>query len=198
MDLSHLRDIPARDVLTLAQPPGDFDWRDTGKVTPVRDQNPCGTCWIFGTLAAIESRVLIVEGIEYDFSEQNVACCMDPLWVYLIGDRCDAGGDSFLATDVLTKRGTRLEPCDPYNTSTINTEACDDTCASIKRITGYRLVADSADQTAEVKDAIYNYGPVSMSYYHDDAMSPGNVYYWPDCPEDPNHLVSIVGWRRGA
>ena len=29
MDLSHLRDIPARDVLTLAQPPSDFDWRDT-------------------------------------------------------------------------------------------------------------------------------------------------------------------------
>ncbi len=195
MDLSHLRDIPARDRTTLAQHPSAFDWRDSGKVTPVKNQNPCGTCWIFGPLAAIESRVLIVEDMEYDFSEQNVACCIDPSWVYLIGDRCDGGGTSFLAAELLTKKGTRLETCDPYNPSTIDTESCDDTCATIKRITGYRQVADSAGEIAEVKDAVYNYGPVSMAYRHDDArLYDGSIYYWPHCIEDPDHLVCIVGW----
>ena len=196
VDLSHLDEIPVARMEALTELPSRFDWRDTGKVTPVKDQHPCGTCWIHGTIAAIESRVLIVDGVGYDFSEQNVACCTDPSWVYLAGNRCGGGGWSWLATDVLTKKGTRLESCDPYNTDTINTESCDDTCTTIKRVTGYRLVADSPSQIDEVKNAIYNYGPVSMAFYYDDAhFNPTtDIYYWPNCPRGPNHLVSIVGW----
>ena len=196
VNLSHLSEIPMPRMAALTQPPSAFDWRDEGKVTPVKDQNPCGTCWIFGTIAAIESRVWIVDGAEYDFSEQNVACCTDPSWVYLDGNRCNGGGWSWLATDLLTKKGTRLESCDPYNTGTINTDSCDDACTTIKRITGYRWVANSPSQIDEVKNAIYNYGPVSMAYYHTDDPSrwSGNTYYYPGCTEDADHLVTIVGW----
>ena len=166
-------------------------------VTSVKNQNPCGTCWVFGTLAAIESRVLIVDGVGHDFfSEQNVVCCTDPSWVYLNGNRCNGGGWSWLATDVLTKKGTRLESCDPYCTATIDTDPCDDSCTTIKRVTGYRIVANSPDLIAEVKDAIYSYGPVSMAYCHDDGhMYRGDIYYWPNCTAEANHLVCIVGWN---
>jgi C1A family cysteine protease len=196
VDLSHLSEIPVTMAEPLTALPSAFDWRDEGKVTSVKDQSPCGTCWIFGTIAAIESRVLVVEGVEYDFSEQSVACCTDPSWVYLIGNRCNGGGWSWLATDVLTKKGTRLESCDPYDTGTINTDSCDDTCTTVKRITGYRWVADSPSQIDEVKNAIYNYGPVSMAYYHttDPSYWDGNTYYYPDCYQSANHLVTAVGW----
>ncbi|MCK5654552.1 MAG: hypothetical protein KAH98_05385, partial [Dehalococcoidia bacterium] len=196
MDLSHIGKTNALTAQSVSHPADpSFDWRDTGKVTPVKDQNPCGTCWIFGTLSAVESRVLIVDGVEYDFSEQNVACCTDPSWVYLHDNRCNAGGLSWLATDVLTKKGTRLESCDSYNTGTINTEPCDDSCSSITRITGYRWITDDPNAIAEVKDAIYNYGPVSIAYCHDDShLYQGSIYYWPECPSYPNHMVSIVGW----
>ena len=196
VDLSYLSEIPGSRSEPLTVLPSAFDWRDTGKVTGVKDQNPCGTCWIFGTIAAVESRVLVVDDVEYDFSEQNVACCTDPSWVYLAADRCGAGGWSWLATDTLTKKGTRLESCDPYDTDTINTDSCDDTCTTIKMITGYRWVADSPSQTDEVKNAIYNYGPVSLAYYHttDPSYWSGNTYYYPDCTEYANHLVSAVGW----
>jgi C1A family cysteine protease len=195
VDLSHLQGVPVKRGGTQIGLPSAFDWRDSGDVTPVKDQNPCGTCWVFGTLSAVESRVLIVDGVEYNFSEQNVACCTDPSWVYLNHNRCMGGGWSWLATDVLTKKGTRLESCDPYNTGTINTEPCNDSCSTIKRVTGYRWITDNPNDIAEVKDAIYNYGPVSMAFYYSDArMYPGSIYYYPGCTADANHLVSIVGW----
>jgi C1A family cysteine protease len=195
VDLSHLKNIPVHKLAAEAQLtlPATFDWRTSSKVTPVKNQNPCGTCWIFGTLAALESKVLIGENTTFDFSEQNVDCCTDPSWTYLSSDRCGAGGWSWLAADTLSKKATRLESCDPYNTSTINTETCSDTCTSIKYVTGYRLVALT---TADIKDAVYNHGPVSVAMYWGDSYyhSTTNVYYYTGS-STPNHLVCIVGWN---
>lgn len=195
IDLSHLKDIPVERPAPrrqLAQP-DSFDWRTEGKVTPVKDQGDAGTCWVFGTLAAVESKVLIGESVEYDFSEQNLVCCTDPSWVYLHDNRRYAGGWSWLATDTLTKKGSRLESCDPYDVETINTEACNDSCTTIERITGYRLVAPTTDL---VKAAVSSEGPVSMAFYWNITFfnDVTYIYEYPDCPEPPNHLVSIVGW----
>ncbi len=194
VDMRHLRDIPVERPKTMAplSYPATFDWRISGKVTPVKDQNPCGTCWIFGTLAALESKVLIGESVAFNFSEQNVACCTDPSWVYLDNNRCMGGGWSWLAADTLSKKGTRLEACDPYNTTTIDTETCNDTCTTTKYVTGYRFMAVT---TGDIKDAVYNHGPVSVAFYwHSTYYNPTtNVYYYTGTAT-PNHLVCIVGW----
>jgi len=76
-DLSHLKQHPVKGLLRSYALPSSFDWREQGKVTPVKDQNPCGTCWIFGTTSVLESAVLIGESEEPDFSEQSVALCVD-------------------------------------------------------------------------------------------------------------------------
>jgi len=206
VDMRHLKDIPVRKPTLEAEPtlepplavPATFDWRTTGKVTPVKNQDLCGTCWLFGTLAALESKVLIGESAAFNFSEQNVACCTDSSWVYLDNNRCDGGGWSWLAADTLSKKGTRLEACDPYDTGTIDTETCNDTCTTIKYVTGYRLLALT---TADIKDAVYNQGPVSIAFYFDYPSShynsTTNVYYYPSCTTSPNHLICIIGWDDG-
>jgi C1A family cysteine protease len=144
MDLSLIPEVIDNDKNLLTANPGlsYFDWRTSDKVTPVKNQDNCGSCWAFGTISAVESRVLIGESTAYDFSEQNLVCCTDPSFVYLTNDRCH-GCWSSEAADTLIKKGTRLESCQPYNIDTIYTESCYDSCPTIKMLNGYRLVTNN-------------------------------------------------------
>lgn len=58
-----------------------FDWRPQGKVTPVRNQYYCGSCWAFSVTGALESRALIQYGktdatAPLDLSEQQLVDCV--------------------------------------------------------------------------------------------------------------------------
>ena len=46
--------------------PSKYDLRDDGFVTPVKRQNPFGTCWAFGCIAAAESSILSDSGMTYE------------------------------------------------------------------------------------------------------------------------------------
>lgn len=194
MDLSHLDRIPVETSISKDVLPTTWDWRTQGKVTPVKDQGNAGTCWIFGTLASLESRVSIVDNQIYDFSEQNLVTGVDPAWTYLVEDRRNGGGTAMTSTDTLIKKGTRLESTQPYNPSTINTETCNESTPILQRVTDFRIVADSASQITEIKNAIYTYGPVAAAYRSDSSRYINNIYYWTDCIDAANHMISIVGW----
>ena len=52
----------------------DIDWQAQGKVTGVKDQGHCGSCWAFSATAAMESWSLF-QGNEVDLSEQQLVDC---------------------------------------------------------------------------------------------------------------------------
>ncbi len=119
MDLSHVDSLGiARESVMDIMLPASFDWRGYGKVTPVKDQDGCGTCWIFSTLAVLESAVLLGGEPVFDFSEQSIALGVDRSRVSMFDDPtdpCMAGGNSFIASEVLIKKGSVLETCNPYD-----------------------------------------------------------------------------------
>ncbi len=110
--------------------PASLDLRQAGVVTPVKSQNPWGTCWGFAAIAAAETSILSELGTTYeetglDLSERQLAWfAMTPLaeedgaqagegYASLLegSKRLDTGGTLFLAT---TMFGSGIGPTYEY------------------------------------------------------------------------------------
>jgi C1A family cysteine protease len=188
-------EISQGDGLTadLTALPGSFNWCDHNGCTPVKNQGSCGSCWAFATAGPLESLIKINDGITADLSEQYLVSCNADGW------GCDGG---FWAHDYHqwkmaageTEAGAVLESKFPY-------EAQDTTCnpphPKAYRIDSWQYVCpDCTPTTAQIKQAIYAHGPLSVSVCVNDAFQSynGGVFSGPGC-SDLNHGVVLVGWN---
>ena len=138
----------------MPQVPAHWDWREQGKVTPVKNQDGCGACWAFASVAAVESKLLILQNVTMDLSEQELISCTSQF------SSCNGGVPSE-ALGYILRYGIANESSFPY-------AAQNGTCpgnlpASVARIDGYYSLVDlyghvPAMQT--IREAIYNDGPV--------------------------------------
>ncbi len=185
IDESRFKKISPLEIL-----PASFNWRDSNMVTPVKEQAPCLTCWAFAAIAEFESKVLINEGASYDFSEQNLVSC-DFYTTSGIYPSCSVGGNPFRSTNFFTQRGPSLESCAPYEDE--DGVPCNDTCAIIKNLDGWQLIANDVDT---IKTVLYRYGPVETAMFASDpafkAYTGGVYEYYDSAMID--HAVLIVGW----
>ncbi len=105
-DLPALNKKPVGAVQLMGTFPATFDLRPLGKVTPIRDQGGCGSCWAFSNMASLESGLLPEEN--WDFSENGLK--------NFLGSGCCLGGNRYNATAYFTGwRGPVPESVDPYN-----------------------------------------------------------------------------------
>ncbi|KAL7716551.1 Cysteine proteinase 3 [Entamoeba marina] len=127
---------PREEVFLERTAPESLDWRSEGKVTPIRDQASCGSCYSFGSLAALEGRLLIEQGGDVDtldLSEQQMVDCSKKQG----NNGCDGG----LGTNVYTyieKNGVMKETDYPY---TAEEGSCQyDSSKAYVTMTGYKSV----------------------------------------------------------
>ncbi len=166
--------------------PVSFDWRALNGTTPITNQGSCGSCWAFAAVAQLESFARIYDSRLLDLSEQAVIDCNPH------GADC-SGGWVESAYYVFWDYGAVAEACMPYTESDGHT-CRQDLCEPQARIgPEYYDVPRTVDA---VKQAIFDYGPVTSSFYvHNNFYDyTGGCWSYDDASQ-PNHAMLIVGWN---
>jgi len=180
--------------------PATFDLRDEGRLTAVRDQGKCGSCWAFATYASLESSLLTDTGFAWDFSENNMKNLCSNLYGDFDCGPCD-GGQAFMSTAYLARwSGPLNESDDPYALPMPSNDSPTDLSpvVHIGNITFLPPRADSLDNDL-MKEAIRDQGAlwigftVNWSCFADNYLTyyrPGDGTY----KSNGGHAVALVGW----
>jgi len=178
--------------------PTHVDWRESGKVTPVKNQGSCGSCWTFSTVGSMEAHALISSGETSgpNFSEQQLVDCADASTYDCHG--C-AGGLPSYAFNYIRDHGMTTEETYPYH-------AVDETCYFDKSMTTVTTTGPhniTAGDEDELHSALANAGPVSIAFQvvGDFRNYESGVYTSTECdngPMDVNHAVLAVGYGHNT
>jgi C1A family cysteine protease len=201
IDFSYLRESASSEKQSSTTYPASFDLRTKGRVSVVKDQGNCGSCWAFGAVASAES--YLMPSVNY-FSEQFI----------IDGNGYDGGpccgGNENMAMGSMAAHGIQADSLYPYQylwptapIPTINTSAM-----SSGHLVWVQLLAMGPYTAAYVnnaKNAVYNeltgvaigFNVIQSSPYMVTASN-GDVCYYnnnPNAPGGGGHVVTIVGWN---
>ncbi len=173
--------------------PSSYNWCDQGGCTSVKDQGSCGSCWAFGTVGPLESNILIEDGLTKDLAEQYLVSCNSDGW------GCDGGWwahdyHEWKIPSGEPDAGAVYEADFPY---TASDDPCNPPHTHHEKIENWVYIGNdsSVPSTADVKQAIYDYGPVSAAVCVNSAFQSysGGVFTGPSCTS-VNHAIVLVGW----
>jgi len=193
----------------LKDVPASFDWRTRGVVTPVKNQQACGSCWAFSTTGNIEGQWALKSGKLVSFSEQEIvdcstACCNVPGFGQACNQGCNGGFQWNAFSDIITWGGLETETVYPY------LGYPGGTCLRKKPltmapITNYTCISTEKGPADEVQMQSYCYqnGPISIALnaallmnYESGIIDPFFPNFWCD-PWTLDHALLIVGWGSG-
>src|SRR6056297_1978826 len=164
-----------------------YDLRNTDYLTSIKNQDTCGACWTFATMAAVESYLKKNSVGIYDLSEQNLKNLNN-----FDKNPCSKGGDPYMSQSYFSRGGGPvLESEDPYNAgyhfSYIFTPQF--------YIGDSRHLPKSTGNNT-IKQAILDYGAIfSTMYWHQNYFNNQNNTYYSNTTNYGNHAITLVGWN---
>jgi len=173
--------------------PDTFDWEPTGKVTPVKNQEQCGSCWAFSATENIESVWMIAK----DLTNAN----FKPLAPQQIVD-CDTsdggcnGGDTVTAYEYVIKAGGQdTEATYPYKA--VN-QACHFKEADVEvKIASYKYVG--RDNEPDMKTGVATVSPLSICVDAEPwQFYSGGIMKKAQCGTSLDHCVQITAYDTSS
>lgn len=174
--------------------PSNYDLRDYGYLTSVKNQLYAGNCWAFAGIGVLESCILKASNITFDLSENNLKNLKALYSIYeSFGFAPNIGGLFLMTAGYLTSwLGPVNETTDPYvDLSTVSPILTN--LFNVQNIL-YILRNNYSDNDG-IKSAILNYGAVGCRIYMNQSFlnNDNTTYYYPG-NQNINHDVCIVGW----
>jgi C1A family cysteine protease len=195
MYLGYRPALRVQQELTSAPPanmtgvPSDIDWVKKGAVTPIKNQQQCGSCWAFSTTGSVEGAYYIASGSLKSLSEEELVQCDHN------GDQGCKGGLMDNAFKWIEQNGGLcLESDYKYTSGSGVTGTCKKQCKSAVTVGGYQDVP-SKDEDA-LKAAVAKQ-PVSVAIEADHSvfqLYKGGVLESTGCGVNLDHGVLVVGY----
>ena len=176
--------------------PDSYDWRNYGRVCPVKDQGSCGSCWAFATIGNLEGLYAAKKGECKTFSEQMLVDCDTS------DSACNGGLMEYAFTWLKNFGGICLDSDYPYKGVKSTCKCTEDLFIDMK-VTGYKKLGSSwstwsAVDEDEVKEFLYETGPLAIALNADplQTYSSGILDVTSaKCPTSGiNHAVLLVGY----
>ena len=183
---------PAKRTVYLL-PPASYDLRGQSKLTPVKNQGGCGSCWAFATYGSLESYLMPEE--EADYSEYDLITKNG----YSL-DKCGGGFIDMSLAYLASWKGPINESDNPYPYSYYQSsgEAVEASTVRkhVQNAVYFPARASSSDNQI-LKEAVMAYGAIYTTMDWCSGAYGGTHYgYYDDgsYSVDGGHAVCIVGW----
>jgi len=156
-------DLPKVAFPNITDVADSVDWVAKGAVTPVKNQQRCGSCWAFSTTGSVEGAYFVASGKLQSLSEEDLVQCDHN------GDQgCSGGLMDNAFTWISQNGGICSESSYPYTSGGGVTGSCKKSCTPVVTLTGHTDVP-SKDENA-LKAAVSKQ-PVSVAIEADKSPS---------------------------
>jgi len=208
-----------RDVL-----PAAFDSREgwpecADVIGKIHNQGRCGSCWVFGAMGPLDSRICIKTNASFSGDTAMLSCGFGTSCA-TTGDGCGGGWEYFVFQYIEDHAGIPSSKCTPYFggedyadhwNSAMPAPPCPGQCDSRytrdisqdwfkpSGVGAYRLVLHpDAQGILDMKSAIYEGGPIAMGIYANNVfMGYSGGIFDSECGGNANHAVQAIGWGEG-